>query len=677
MRNGRTASALRAVVGLLCLHVWHGSAAAATTFAADVAPILARHCTTCHRPGGASRSSLVTFADVRARADQIVSTTSARQMPPWLPEGAKDLFADDRRLTEQEIDTLRRWRDEGTPEGDVPTQAVENPALDRWRFGTPDLVLTTPSFTVEPGASQRVPNVVLPVSLDRARYVRAWEIRASNPALVRHATLIVDASRTPSVFDVDASLVNAGYLLPSSALDPLLFDWTPGDEPGVATAGAAWPFGPFGQPMFHVDVAPVEKPETLSLSVALYYSEQEPSRIPATLRLTRQGLEIPAGSTTFTATDSSEIPTEVDIETVQVHANRLGSQVVVSAVTPDMRELRLLSVSQWNDVAPQSYRLANPVRLPAGSTVTMNIRYDNSRANPRNPATPPINVRLGPGNADEVAEVWLRVLPVRSDERPVLVERVHRHGLAEDIKGRTILARDDPRRPDLRELLAVALADSGDLSGAEREFRIAQSLRPSAAAPHYNIGMAILGQGRQDEATQWFTSALATEPQHAPSLLQLGLHSQARGDLAAASSYLGRAVASRPHDPNMLLAAGVVDALTGKGVQATARMRHALELRPAWANAEAALALALSAGPGHTPEEQREAIELAERANERTRHRVTAFLDILAGAFAAAGDRERALTTAHEALALAEETGDTSAAANMRARIRALEAGPL
>ena len=447
---------LRTLIGVLCLHVWQGTAAAATSYTKDVAPLLVRHCAACHQPGGASRTSLLTFADARARAKQIVEATAARRMPPWLPDGEIPVFADDRRLSDQEIDTFRRWLDEGAPEGDATVPPLSLAIGHRAKLGTPDLVLTTPQITIEPGASHRSLNIVLPVPLEGVRYVRAWEIVATNPALVRHATLTVDARNAPSVFEIDHSLADAGSLFPSPGLDALPFDWTPGDPPGVAAAGSSWPIGPSVPPVLHADLVTVAKPETLSsFSIALYFGESESLRVPALVRLTRQSLEIPAGSTTLTATDTSLVPVDVDIQTVQVHAKELARQVRVAAVTPDQREVILLSVDEWDARAQHSFTFMSPLRLPAGSRITMSIRYDNSRSNAQNPNSPPIAVRLGRRVVDERAEVWLRVLPVRPEDRPALIEAVRRHVIPEELQGRSRLAREDPRSAGARDMLAA------------------------------------------------------------------------------------------------------------------------------------------------------------------------------------------------------------------------------
>jgi hypothetical protein len=52
----------------------------------------------------------------------------------------------------------------------------------------------------------------------------------------------------------------------------------------------------------------------------------------------------------------------------------------------------------------------------------MEFVYDNSAANPRNPHSPPVRVRWGPGTDDEMGSLDIRSIPVHREEMPVLGE---------------------------------------------------------------------------------------------------------------------------------------------------------------------------------------------------------------------------------------------------------------
>src|SRR5215471_15332823 len=56
------------------------------TFNKDVAPVIFRHCSGCHHPGEVAPFSLLTYQDVKPRAQLVAMVIANRYMPPWGPE---------------------------------------------------------------------------------------------------------------------------------------------------------------------------------------------------------------------------------------------------------------------------------------------------------------------------------------------------------------------------------------------------------------------------------------------------------------------------------------------------------------------------------------------------------------------------------------------------------------
>ena len=92
------------VASVASVFLWAASAAAADTaaptFTKDVAPILYKNCTGCHRPGEIGPFSLITYDDVRRHATQIAAVTARRVMPPWKPAPGRGSFQNERRLSD-------------------------------------------------------------------------------------------------------------------------------------------------------------------------------------------------------------------------------------------------------------------------------------------------------------------------------------------------------------------------------------------------------------------------------------------------------------------------------------------------------------------------------------------------------------------------------------------------
>src|SRR5437667_11358355 len=87
------------------------------TFHKDVEPVLQARCQSCHRPGEAAPMSLLTYKEARPWAAAIKEAVLVRKMPPWFADPAHGTFANDRRLSKPEIDTLVAWAEGGAKEG--------------------------------------------------------------------------------------------------------------------------------------------------------------------------------------------------------------------------------------------------------------------------------------------------------------------------------------------------------------------------------------------------------------------------------------------------------------------------------------------------------------------------------------------------------------------------------
>src|SRR5436189_4202425 len=97
------------------LALYGASAAAPVTFNRDIAPIIYRNCSSCHRPGEAAPFPLLSYQDVVKKGKMIAKVTLSRLMPPWKAEPASYPYRDERRLAEAEIGLIQSWVKEGLP----------------------------------------------------------------------------------------------------------------------------------------------------------------------------------------------------------------------------------------------------------------------------------------------------------------------------------------------------------------------------------------------------------------------------------------------------------------------------------------------------------------------------------------------------------------------------------
>jgi hypothetical protein len=117
-------------------------------------------------------------------------------MPPWLPEPGYGHFAGEQRLTDEQVRTIQEWVTQGAPEGTASGLPAAPKVSGNWELGKPDLILELPRPYVLPATGDRgrdvFRNFIVRVPVETKRYVRAIELRPSNPGIFHHAKMLVD-----------------------------------------------------------------------------------------------------------------------------------------------------------------------------------------------------------------------------------------------------------------------------------------------------------------------------------------------------------------------------------------------------------------------------------------------------------------------------------------------------
>ena len=514
-------------------------ASAIPTFARDIAPVVYQFCAPCHHAGGSGPFALLTYEDVKKRAALIASVTRSRYMPPWLPEPGHGDFAGALRLSDEQIRQIGDWVAAGSPEGPREETPAPPEFTDSWQFGRPDLVVEAGgSMTTPAGGPDVFWNFVFTPELSGPCFVRAVEIRPGNRRAVHHANLFVErvgsvqraAAPNASGFPgMDLTIMRNPY-------DPdghFLF-WKPGALPHVEPDGFAWRLNPGDTLVLNTHLHPTGAAEVVRPSIGIYFTDKPPAHFPLLVQLENdRALRIPAGARDFVVADDFRLPMDVDVLAVYPHAHYLGKLLEAYATLPDGTRRWLIRIPDWNFNWQSVFYYREPLPLPKGAVVSMRYHYDNSAANVRNPHHPPRLVTGGDQSTDEMAHLWLELLPrPEGDQRLELQEAVMRHRLQKypndflanlnlgvlalarlDVAGAVSMletaARIEPNRPDAHDLLGAALARVGRVPEAIDQFQMALRERPDFAGARINLASALLRTGKSEEALANYRQALA------------------------------------------------------------------------------------------------------------------------------------------------------------------------
>ena len=568
------------------------------TFTRDIATILFTHCTPCHRPDRAAPFTLLTFADAKQHAAEIVDAIGRRHMPPWLPKPGVVEFVGERRLTDKQVALIQRWVRQGAPEGD----AADLPAVPQWhsgwQLGEPDLVLEMPeSYQLPLSGSDVYRNFVMPAGITERRYVRAVELWPDNPGVVHHAVITIDRSRWSRYRDGQDPQPGYDGMLAGQAESPdgHFLAWTPGRTVTPEPDDMAWRLDRGSDVVLQLHMMPSGRPQSVRVRVGLFFTDRPPARIPVMLRIGPKHIDIAPGRRRYLAEDEYVLPIDVDVLSVYPHAHYLARTMTAFARLPDGSVRPLLEIPRWDFHWQDEYRYARPIALPRGTSVAMRYEYDNSGGGPQHP---PQRVVYGPRSSDEMSDLWLQVLPHGQHDRAVLQEELARRDALADITGFETLLRARPTDATTRTLLGSLYARMERLDDAEREYRRSLADAPREWLTHYNLGATLHARGRWPDAEAEYRAAVDLNPQAAEVYHALGLLRYGQRRFAEAIEQFRQAIRIWPDYADAYNSLGSALTKAGGSPQAIVAYRTALAIQPDHVAALNNLGILLASGDG-------------------------------------------------------------------------------
>jgi len=378
------------------------------TFAKDVAPILQKSCQSCHHPGTAAPMSLITYQDARPWARSIKQRVSLREMPPWHLDknvGIRE-FKNDISLTDAEIDTIARWVDGGTKQGDPkdmppPLTFHEYKSDDDWFIGKPDLIVTfDKEMTMYANGPDWWINKFAETGLKEDRWVKAMQIKPGNPKIVHHAVTSVIPPEGADLTDFvggefeeyavgkygDIYPENTGRLLPANSR--IQFD-------------------------MHYFAIGEEAKDKTSLGIVFYPKGYVP-KYKVTMvnfrNLPNDDLTIPPNSV-VRHDGYFRLPRPARVSSFQPHMHMRGKGMTLEAINLDNTVTVISSVDHFDFNWHIAYVYKDDVAplLPAGTVLHAIAIHDNTSANRRNP-DPSMWAGYGERSVDDMLQLRLAVV---------------------------------------------------------------------------------------------------------------------------------------------------------------------------------------------------------------------------------------------------------------------------
>lgn len=367
---------------------------APVTYCKEIARIVQERCHECHRPGMVGPFSLLSYQDVKRRADMIKEVVTERRMPPWHADPRYGHFSNNRRMPQKEIDQLVAWIEAGTPFGEESDLPPKPEYAEGWAMGKPDVVFKLPKeVTVK--ADGVVPYLYfnVPTNFKEDVWIEAAEARPGNRAVVHH---IIVSGFTKGGFGRKGEKFG-------------VCGTAPGDPPLILPDGVAKRIPKGAILRFQMHYTPTGKEESDQSMVGLRFYKgvlPPPQGIAHSRGIMNTRFKIPAGADNHKVTASYTFKENVSLLTLMPHMHLRGKDFLYQATYPDGRKEILLSVPGYDFNWQNTYRFTEPHRLPKGTRIDCVAHFDNSADNPANP-DPKKTVRWGDQTWEEMMIGWL------------------------------------------------------------------------------------------------------------------------------------------------------------------------------------------------------------------------------------------------------------------------------
>lgn len=429
------------------------AAADAPTFYKDIVPILQANCQTCHRPGEIAPMSLLGYEDARPWARAIKAAVLDKKMPPWFADPGYGHFANERRLSDRDVETIRAWVDGGAPEGKKSDAPRPRTFENGWNL-KPDIIVEMPKpFELPANGTINYKYVLVKTDFKEDLWVTAAEMRPGNTKVLHHGKVWV---RPPGSTWMSKAVPGEAYERESHRAimgDNMI-------EEGNDILGK---FNPgLGAQQFDMKGAAKLIPKGSDLVFELHYTSSgevtsDVSKLGLVLAKqaphtryffhagpTAMNLAIPAGHNNAEVVSEITFGEDASLVYAQPHMHLRGKDFELRVVSPSKETTTVLK-GVWNFDWQMGYQYAEPIALPKGSKLQLISHFDNSAGNRFNP-DPATKVLWGPQNWDEMSNCFIGVLFPSSTAPEKVFLRSGPSLLARGDEGPTLesLARVDP-----------------------------------------------------------------------------------------------------------------------------------------------------------------------------------------------------------------------------------------
>jgi hypothetical protein len=349
-------------------------------------------------------------------------------MPPWSADPRYGDFTNNPSLSQNEIDTIVAWVDQGAKEGDPKDLPPAPQFNEAWEIGKPDVILAMPEeHTIAAAGADDYIYFRVPTNFTEDKWIQAVEFRPGNKRVVHHAAVFIespdllemakananragksfDPRAVPSLFESesgnvlrkegtvrrvgpDVPVIDDGCSSPNggaiggNAGARLLCVYAPGRNADIWPSGTAKRVPAGSNFIFQMHYAKTTgKPEKDRTMVGLRFARAPVEKMIESRDVTNFFFKIPPGAENHEATACYVFPRDVQLMNYMPHMHVRGKAARFDLEYPDGRKETILNIPRYDFNWQLWYDTST--KIPKGTTMKVYAWYDNSPNNKFNP----------------------------------------------------------------------------------------------------------------------------------------------------------------------------------------------------------------------------------------------------------------------------------------------------
>jgi hypothetical protein len=307
----------------------------------------------------------------------ILEVVNEGRMPPWHASPDYGHFANDRRMTQDEIDTLNQWVSQGLVRGDALAEPEPLKIAKGWQLPRePDLVVEMAKrpFKVPATGDVRYQYFLVDPGFDKDVWVNGMEIVPGNRAVVHHVLVFLRDKNDKSGRDLHGER-------------SFLAGFVPGTRVEFMPEGMAKRIPAGSQLVFQLHYTPIGTEQMDLSKIGFWYAD--PSRLTHEVQTTsavQTAFRIPPRAENYRTTAMlPEALPESLLLSMSPHMHLRGKAFRYTVIAPSGEREIVLDIPQYDFNWQTEYRLQSPKKIAEGSRVYCEAAFDNSDRNLNNP----------------------------------------------------------------------------------------------------------------------------------------------------------------------------------------------------------------------------------------------------------------------------------------------------